>query len=399
MQLTNSIQDYSNIFHTKSQNKVIKHVTKYIHVVDDSGNYIKTQEISHYSWSRNLIYNNIDIYSSDEFLGLRSTFENHYTKYNGAVVEFKLYKEKTFKVYRNTKTNVAPIHGKIILYLERPTYSYNKEDKNYFRMRSCHYDPQAFPCMPMWVQILNRPCHYVSNVDTSQNVFDENTVYVYMKQDMMKRKLYDLILEINTAKSRVKQYEHHDGTVNSSVKNEKLREFITTLFDYSIKLFYINTSYGWNYSDLNYELIWNLALYILETVKPFKDGIDWLEGVQTARVRYMLEKRLYNIKDGVDVYLMKRAVVNSVILHEQNMFPKESSEHDKFTFKVNNPSKKQNEIIERNKTKEENKLAKKKVILERNKQIKEMYTQGKSVYLLASLFKLSVRSVYSILKS
>ena len=102
MLLTNSIQDYSNIFHTKSQNKVIKHVTKYIHVVDESGNYIKTQEISHYSWSRILIYNNIDIYSSDEFLGLRSTFENHYTKYNGAVVEFKLYKEKTFKVYRNT---------------------------------------------------------------------------------------------------------------------------------------------------------------------------------------------------------------------------------------------------------------------------------------------------------
>ena len=146
-------------------------------------------------------------------------------------------------------------------------------------------------------------------------------------------------------------------------------------------MFYINTSYGWKYEDLDYDLIWNLALYVLQIVKPFKDGIDWLEGVTTAKVRYLLCKKLFNIKDGVDVYLIKRAKQNSELTHEKTLYAKESTDHDKFVFKMDNPSEKQKEL------------------LERNEQIKEMHNQGKSVFLISNKFHISIPRVYSILKS
>lgn len=376
---TNYIENTSPIFSGKAR-KPKKHVIKYIHVVDDSGEYIKTQIISHMSWSRKLDYENIDIYSDEKYLGLRTSFEHGDSFFESAQVEIKNYKEKTFRVYRSNTTKV-PVHGVIIIDLPEIHYSYNPNDKCYFRMRECKYDPQAFPCSVSWVQIQNRSAHYVDNVDTSQEQFDENSIYVYLNQHKMKEKLYELILDINTAKSKIDLHEKHYGVVSTRLKTNKLNEFITTLFDYSIKLFYINTSYGWKYEDLDYELIWNLALYILQTVKPFKDGVDWLEGVTTAKVRYLLCKKLFNIKEGVDVYLIKRAKQNSEITHEKTLYAKESTDHDKFVFKMDNPSEKQKEL------------------LERNKQIKEMHNQGKSVFLISNKFHISIPRVYSILKS
>lgn len=377
--ITNYIENTSPIFSGKAR-KPKKHVIKYIHVVDDSGEYIKTQIISHMSWSRKLDYENIDIYSDEKYLGLRTSFEHGDSFFESAQVEIKNYKEKTFRVYRSNTTKV-PVHGVIIIDLPEIHYSYNPNDKCYFRMRECKYDPQAFPCSVSWVQIQNRSAHYVDNVDTSQEQFDENSIYVYLNQHKMKEKLYELILDINTAKSKIDLHEKHYGVVSTRLKTNKLNEFITTLFDYSIKLFYINTSYGWKYEDLDYELIWNLALYILQTVKPFKDGVDWLEGVTTAKVRYLLCKKLFNIKEGVDVYLIKRAKQNSEITHEKTLYAKESTDHDKFVFKMDNPSEKQKEL------------------LERNKQIKEMHNQGKSVFLISNKFHISIPRVYSILKS
>lgn len=377
--ITNYIENTSPIFSGKAR-KPKKHVIKYIHVVDDSGEYIKTQIISHMSWSRKLDYENIDIYSDEKYLGLRTSFEHGDSFFESAQVEIKNYKEKTFRVYRSNTTKV-PVHGVIIIDLPEIHYSYNPNDKCYFRMRECKYDPQAFPCSVSWVQIQNRSAHYVDNVDTSQEQFDENSIYVYLNQHKMKEKLYELILDINTAKSKIDLHEKHYGVVSTRLKTNKLNEFITTLFDYSIKLFYINTSYGWKYEDLDYELIWNLALYILQTVKPFKDGVDWLEGVTTAKVRYLLCKKLFNIKEGVDVYLIKRAKQNSEITHEKILYAKESTDHDKFVFKMDNPSEKQKEL------------------LERNKQIKEMHNQGKSVFLISNKFHISIPRVYSILKS
>lgn len=377
--ITNYIENTSPIFSGKAR-KPKKHVIKYIHVVDDSGEYIKTQIISHMSWSRKLDYENIDIYSDEKYLGLRTSFEHGDSFFESAQVEIKNYKEKTFRVYRSNTTKV-PVHGVIIIDLPEIHYSYNPNDKCYFRMRECKYDPQAFPCSVSWVQIQNRSAHYVDNVDTSQEQFDENSIYVYLNQHKMKEKLYELILDINTAKSKIDLHEKHYGVVSTRLKTNKLNEFITTLFDYSIKLFYINTSYGWKYEDLDYELIWNLALYILQTVKPFKDGVDWLEGVTTAKVRYLLCKKLFNIKEGVDVYLIKRAKQNSEITHEKTLYTKESTDHDKFVFKMDNPSEKHKEL------------------LERNEQIKEMHNQGKSVFLISNKFHISIPRVYSILKS
>lgn len=395
--ITNYIENTSPIFSNKAR-KPKKHVIKYIHVVDDSGEYIKTQIISHMSWSRKLDYENIDIYSDEKYLGLRTSFEHGDSFFESAQVEIKNYKEKTFRVYRSNTTRV-PVHGTIIIDLPEIHYSYNRNDKCYFRMRECKYDPQAFPCSVSWVQIQNRSAHYVDNVDTSSDKFDENSVYVYLNQTKMKEKLYELILEINTAKSKVDSQIKSYGVVSTNLKTNKLNEFITTLFDYSIKLFYINTSYGWKYEDLDYDLIWNLALYILQIVRPFKDGVDWLEGVTTAKVRYLLCKKLFNIKEGVDVYLIKRAKQNSELTHEKTLYAKESTDHDKFVFKMDNPSKKQTEIIERNKLKEEVAKKKKEVLLERNKLIKEMYTQGKSVFLISNKFHISIPMVYKVLKS
>ena len=309
--------------------KAKRHVIKYIHVVGDSGEYIKTQIISHMSWSRKLDYDNIDIYSDDKYLGLRTSFEHGDSFFESAQVEIKNYKEKTFRVYRSNTTKV-PVHGAIMIDLPEIHYSYNPNDKCYFRIRECKYNPQAFPCSVSWVQIQNRSAHYVNNVDTSQEQFDENSVYVYLNQQKMKEKLYELILEINTAKSKIDLQTKSYGVVSTSLKTNKLNEFITTLFDYSIKLFYINTSYGWKYEDLDYELIWNLALYILQIIKPFKDEDNWLEGVTTARVRFLLCKKLFNIKDGVDSYLIKRATTNSERIHEKTLFAQGSTDHDKY---------------------------------------------------------------------
>lgn len=376
---TNYIEKTDSIF-SKKMRKAKRHVIKYIHVVDDSGEYIKTQVVSHMSWSRKLDYENIDIYSDDKYLGLRNSFEHRDSFFESAQVEIKNYKEKTFRVYRSDTTKVS-VHGAIMIDLPEIHYSYNPNDKCYFRIRECKYNPQAFPCSVSWVQIQNRSAHYVNNVDTSQEQFDENSVYVYLNQQKMKEKLYELILEINAAKSKTDLQTKSYGVVSTSLKTNKLNEFITALFDYSIKLFYINTSYGWKYEDLDYELIWNLALYILQTVKPFKDEDNWLEGVTTARVRFLLCKKLFNIKEGVDSYLIKRATTNSERIHEKTLFAQGSSDHDKFAFKMDNPSEKQ------------------KALLERNEQIKEMHNQGKSVFLISNKFHISIPRVYSILKS
>ena len=103
--------------------------------------------------------------------------------------------------------------------------------------------------------------------------------------------------------------------------------------------------------------------------------------VTTAKVRYLLCKKLFNIKEGVDVYLIKRAKQNSEITHEKTLFAQGITDHDKFVFKMDNPSEKQKELIER------------------NKQIKELHNQGKSVFLISNKFNISIPRVYSILKS
>ena len=94
-----------------------------------------------------------------------------------------------------------------------------------------------------------------------------------------------------------------------------------------------------------------------------------------------------------------RAKQNSELTHEKTLFAQGITDHDKFVFKMDNPSKKQTEIIERKKIKEEVAKKKKEDLLERNKLIKEMHTQGKSVFLISNKFHISISMVYKVLKS
>jgi len=391
-----------------------KHIVKYIHVIDDEGNYIKTQEVYRLSWERKIRYNNIDIYSHDSFKSLRKSFENRDSFYKGIDVEIVSYKERQYSTKRNTRTEVTHTLGRIKLNLPEVHFSYDEDDKEYFRMRSCQYDSTVFPSEICWTQERFRNSHYINNVDTSQaeidastgqpiiRKFDENSLYVYLNQKQIKKTLKECISLINAAKAQANYELKANGDIVSiPLKNKMLGRFISKLFGYSMFLFYINTSHGWKYEELTYELIWNLSMYIMQIIKPFggKEKIDWIEGVTVNKVKYLLARKLFNISNGVDTYLINNVTHFSEIIKEKNMYVVGISSSDKLNFKLSNLSRKQKEILERNLNLKKDKLKKKQAILERNKQIKEMYSKGKSVFLISTLFHISTKRVYTIIKS
>ena len=381
-----SLDDLSpeiNIKETKPKKKIeYQNITEIVHIFSEQLNYdyIGTQLVikkfvNHKSFKYD--YVNVDIFSDEKKYKwmydaysrrapvTQYKYKNPKTKeYNQIPTFFKVGKKFEPKEKKNKQISlISDVH----IQLNDVHYTRADDKLSYFRMRDCNYSPLLFPTHDVhWTQRINRACNYIDSVDYSQEIFDANSLYVYLDINKYAKRYYSYVMEIN----------------GLSDNKEAVRKFARELADLTMLLFYVNHSWGWSYNQhLDNDVIWNLALYVLCETKPFDSDTkyDWLKGVTYEYFRFLFLKQVKNI--------CSRGIINHLLRMKQFLpkvtqryYPKDYSKLSRKLFQ------------------QENMTSKEKELLERNNQIIDLYKQGKNTCFLSMKFGISKQHINRIIK-
>lgn len=353
-----------------------KHITRVIHYFKPSGEYDGSNIAYHISYNPRWRYTNTNIFNDQEYSWLQPSFKKKSEYIRGARVYYvtlsdKVDKAKIKRYYRERSSDIDTLAHNQVINLEQPHYSIDFDDTEFFRMRTCYtFDVNFFPTWttPWWTQIQHRPCLYIDSMN-EDCVFDSNTYYVYLNINHIRAEFIDIIQNIVYG--------------DNSKKKEYTKRFAYTLYIYTMWLYYINVSHGWKFEDINYEMMWNLALYLLVIVKPFNpdpsSDTNWLPFVKVSYVRYLFERRVWNgcLKGMAVEY---RDLSKKLLKSTRYCFPDEMPILNQEVYKL------------------AHRTPKKEGILERNKQIKELRNQGKTYDEISEILGCAFNTVRRALK-
>ena len=354
-----------------------KHITKITHIEYTNGDYVRSEIEYHWSYKQKILVDYPNIFQSEEYSWLVKSYEQGDTVTRGIQVFKETIQEgepvKTSKTPRK-KAEYITIADDISLNLPQPHYSVDDSDNEYFRCRCCNFDLRALPGLKSekihWRQQQLRPALYINSIDTTTR-FDCNSLLVY--------------LDASTIRSLLIKHIH--GAVDAKDKKTKdlhTKGFVNVLFQYTLLLYYINTSWGWKLEEISYDNMWNLAMYILCVIQPFtlnepESPYDWLP-YKKSWIVYLFQKEVYGLNRGLKITFRDRV---SKLLRKgtRYMFPKGTSKLKKEMFKLEfrTPAKVSSH--------------------ERNKLIRSRHKAGESISKLAQEYGLSRTWIYRILNS
>ena len=359
----------------KLNNKILIKVT---HLEDEATNeYVRTEVEYHLPKRPKPLKDYTNIYTDQEYSWLVKSYENRAAVTKGVNVYYDIacYKTPNKIIHRRPKEKYNPITiaDDIVIKLPEAHYIIDDSDQVRFRLSELErYSVYEFPTPNVhWVQKQHRPAYYSKSLDSSHR-FDSNSIYVYLNKKLMYTLLSKPLFAYQKGEAR-------------DMKQKRVRDFVQTLFEYTMLLWYINTSWGWKYEDITYDRAWNLALYILWNVKPFTphSDYDWLPD-KASHVRYLFNKYLENfLSAGIKHSYYKLATRRSLFTKvSRHCYPEGMSRLEKEMFK---------EFVVKSDSKVER--------LERNERIKELYKELKSIRKVALKVGCSLGTVQSVLKN
>lgn len=343
-----------------------KHILNIIHY-ENKGSYVITQVVYRFSWQYLKRYDNINIFESEEYHWLIDNYKLHNNIVKGVHVYYKEYEEKDKQTKRKDET--LSISDEIFINLPEVHYVNDNSDKEFFRMRSISYN---YIGQVHWIQNQVRPALYINSIDTTHDSngirFDGNSIFMRININKAHANLANDIRIVNGA-----VYEN---------KNQLIDRFVGHWFSYTMMLYYINVSHGWKFEDIDYDIIWNLGMYLLSFAKPFVEK-DWIKGVKISHIRFLFERRLYNeLSKGIKHYYLKLAKSKLIIKNTRYAFPSSMSKLNRELFKAR---------YTKPKTIKQEKLS------IRNKQILELRQKGYSEYTIANIMDMKRSTVHKVL--
>ena len=343
-----------------------KHILNIIHY-ENKGSYVITQVVYRFSWQYLKRYDNINIFESEEYHWLIDNYKLHNNIVKGVHVYYKEYEEKDKQTKRKDET--LSISDEIFINLPEVHYVDDNSDKEFFRMRSISYN---YIGQVHWIQNQVRPALYINSIDTTHDSngirFDGNSIFMRININKAHDNLANDIRIVNGA-----VYEN---------KNQLIDRFVGHWFSYTMMLYYINVSHGWKFEDIDYDIIWNLGMYLLSFAKPFVEK-DWIKGVKISHIRFLFERRLYNeLSKGIKHYYLKLAKSKLIIKNTRYAFPSSMSKLNRELFKARytKPKTVNQEMLSR-----------------RNKQILELRQKGYSEYTIANVMDMKRSTVHKVL--
>ena len=343
-----------------------KHLLNIIHY-ENKGSYVITQVVYRFSWQYLKRYDNINIFESEEYHWLIDNYKLHNNIVKGVHVYYKEYEEKDKQTKRKDET--LSISDEIFINLPEVHYVDDSSDKEFFRMRSISYN---YIGQVHWIQNQVRPALYINSIDTTHDSngirFDGNSIFMRININKAHANLANDIRIVNGA-----VYEN---------KNQLIDRFVGHWFSYTMMLYYINVSHGWKFEDIDYDIIWNLGMYLLSFAKPFVEK-DWIKGVKISHIRFLFERRLYNeLSKGIKHYYLKLAKSKLMIKNTRYAFPSSMSKLNRELFKARyiKPKTANQEMLSR-----------------RNKQILELRQKGYSEYTIANVMDMKRSTVHKVL--
>lgn len=351
---------------TKRARAKRKHLLNIIHY-ENKGSYVITQVVYRFSWQYLKRYDNINIFESEEYHWLINNYKLHNNIVKGVHVYYKEYEEKDKQTKRKDET--LSISDEIFIDLPEVHYVDDSSDKEFFRMRSISYN---YIGQVHWIQNQVRPALYINSIDTTHNSngirFDGNSIFMRININKAHANLANDIRIVNGA-----VYEN---------KNQLIDRFVGHWFSYTMMLYYINVSHGWKFEDIDYDIIWNLGMYLLSFAKPFVEK-DWIKGVKISHIRFLFERRLYNeLSKGIKHYYLKLAKSKLIIKNTRYAFPSSMSKLNRELFKAR---------YIKPKTVNQEKISR------RNKQILELRQKGYSEYTIANVMDMKRSTVHKVL--
>lgn len=343
---------------------------------DETGDYVRTEVEYHLPHKTKLLKDIVNIYQSQEYSWLIKSYEKRATLTKGITINYDIaqYKSPKKVIHRRPKEKYNPITiaDDIVIKLPEAHYIIDDDDKVYFKLSELpRYSVYEFPTpIVHWVQKQLRPAYYSNSLDAHHR-FDCNSICIHLNKKLMHSLLSKPIFAYQKGERR-------------DMKQKRVRDFIQTLFGYTMLLWYINTSWGWKYEDITYDKAWNLALYILWFVKPFTphSDYDWLPD-KVSHVRYLFNKHLENfLSAGIKHSYYK-------LVTESNLFTRVSRH-----CYVEGMSRLEKEFF-----KEDFKSDSRVNRLERNEQIKELRGQGKSYEDISKELGCSMKTIQRTLKN
>lgn len=343
-----------------------KHILNIIHY-ENKGSYVITQVVYRFSWQYLKRYDNINIFESEEYHWLIDNYKLHNNIVKGVHVYYKEYEEKDKQT--KIKDETFSISDEIFINLPEVHYVDDASDKEFFRMRSISYN---YIGQVHWIQNQVRPALYINSIDTTHDSngirFDGNSIFMRININKAHANLANDIRIVNGA-----VYEN---------KNQLIDRFVGHWFSYTMMLYYINVSHGWKFEDIDYDIIWNLGMYLLSFAKPFVEK-DWIKGVKISHIRFLFERRLYNeLSKGIKHYYLKLAKSKLIIKNTRYAFPSSMSKLNRELFKAR---------YTKPKTVNQEKLSR------RNKQILELRQKGYSEYTIANVMDMKRSTVHKVL--
>lgn len=351
---------------TKRARAKRKHLLNIIHY-ENKGSYVITQVVYRFSWQYLKRYDNINIFESEEYHWLINNYKLHNNIVKGVHVYYKEYEEKDKQTKRKDET--LSISDEIFIDLPEVHYVDDSSDKEFFRMRSISYN---YIGQVHWIQNQVRPALYINSIDTTHDSngirFDGNSIFMRININKAHANLANDIRIVNGA-----VYEN---------KNQLIDRFVGHWFSYTMMLYYINVSHGWKFEDIDYDIIWNLGMYLLSFAKPFVEK-DWIKGVKISHIRFLFERRLYNeLSKGIKHYYLKLAKSKLIIKNTRYAFPSSMSKLNRKLFKAR---------YIKPKTVNQEKISR------RNKQIIELRQKGYSEYTIANVMDMKRSTVHKVL--
>lgn len=351
---------------TKRARAKRKHLLNIIHY-ENKGSYVITQVVYRFSWQYLKRYDNINIFESEEYHWLIDNYKLHNNIVKGVHVYYKEYEEKDKQTKRKDET--LSISDEIFINLPEVHYVDDSSDKEFFRMRSISYN---YIGQVHWIQNQVRPALYINSIDTTHDSngirFDGNSIFMRININKAHANLANDIRIVNGA-----VYEN---------KNQLIDRFVGHWFSYTMMLYYINVSHGWKFEDIDYDIIWNLGMYLLSFAKPFVEK-DWIKGVKISHIRFLFERRLFNeLSKGIKHYYLKLAKSKLIIKNTRYAFPSNMSKLNRELFKARyaKPKTVNQEMLSR-----------------RNKQILELRQKGYSEYTIANVLDMKRSTVHKVL--
>lgn len=351
---------------TKRARAKRKHLLNIIHY-ENKGSYVITQVVYRFSWQYLKRYDNINIFESEEYHWLIDNYKLHNNIVKGVHVYYKEYEEKDKQTKRKDET--LSISDEIFINLPEVHYVDDASDKEFFRMRSISYN---YIGQVHWIQNQVRPALYINSIDTTHDSngirFDGNSIFMRININKAHANLANDIRIVNGA-----VYEN---------KNQLIDRFVGHWFSYTMMLYYINVSHGWKFEDIDYDVIWNLGMYLLSFAKPFVEK-DWIKGVKISHIRFLFERRLFNeLSKGIKHYYLKLAKSKLIIKNTRYAFPNSMSKLNRELFKARYTKPK---------------TANQEMLSRRNKQILELRQKGYSEYTIANVLDMKRSTVHKVL--